>query len=102
LDEALSFANKGLHNVSDPTIKKSLSDTLGWIYLKKNMNDSALQIFETLVKNDPRNATFRYHLASTLYQKGDKKQARAELEAALAGEPGSPDEPKIRELLARL
>ncbi|MGA3201238.1 MAG: tetratricopeptide repeat protein [Bryobacteraceae bacterium] len=102
LDEALSFANKGLHNVSDPTIKKSLSDTLGWIYLKKNMNDSALQIFETLVKNDPRNATFRYHLAATLYQKGDKKQARVELEAALAGEPGSPDEPKIRELLARL
>lgn len=102
LDEALTFANRGFQKVSDPGVKKSLSDTLGWIYLKRNQYDSALQVFQTLVKTDPRNATFRYHLAATLYQKGDKKQARVQLEAALAAEPGSPDGPKIRELLARL
>jgi len=102
LDEALTFANRGMRSVSDPGVKKSLSDTLGWIYLKKNKDDSALQIFQTLVKNDPQNATYHYHLAATLYQKGDKKQARTELEAALAAKPGSPDEPKIRDLLARL
>jgi len=34
---------------------------------------------------------------ATLYQKGHRKQARAELEAALAAEPGSPDEPKKKE-----
>ena len=102
LDEALTFANRGMHNVTDPTVKKSLSDTLGWIYVKKKMDDSALQIFQTLVKNDPGNPTYRYHLAVTLYQKGDKKQARVELAAALAAKPGSSDEPKIRELLARL
>jgi tetratricopeptide (TPR) repeat protein len=102
LDEALAFANRGMHSVTDPSVKKSLSDTLGWIYLKKNNYDSALQIFQTLVKTDPNNATYHYHLASTLYQKGDKKQARTELEAALASKPGSADEPKIRELLTKL
>jgi tetratricopeptide (TPR) repeat protein len=102
LDEALALANRGLHSASDPVLKTSLSDTLGWVYFKKNMGDSALEVFQKLVKSDPGNATYRYHLAATLYQKGDKKQARFQLEAALAAKPGSPDEPKIRELLARL
>jgi hypothetical protein len=33
---------------------------------------------------------------------GDKSKAKAELQAALAATPKSEDEPKIRELLARL
>jgi predicted Zn-dependent protease len=101
LDEALAFARKGAQFATEPTLKTSLADTLGWIYLKKRMYDSALQSFQSLVNSNPGSMTFRYHLGSTLFEMGNKPKAKAELEAALAARPKSDDEPKIRELLAR-
>jgi Flp pilus assembly protein TadD len=101
LDQALVYAQRGLQYAGDTGIKSSLSDTLGWIYVKKNMTDDALQTFQSLVRNNPRNSTFRYHLGTALYQKGEKREARVELEAALAAKPSPSEEPKIKELLAR-
>lgn len=101
-DQALAYAQRGLQYAVEPGLKTSLSDTLGWIYLKKNMTDNALQTFQNLVKSDPGNSTFRYHLGTAFYQKGDMRKARVELEAALAAKPSALDEPKIRDLLARL
>jgi len=37
-----------------------------------------------------------------LFEKGDKQGARTELETALAHKPDSANEPKIRQLLAKL
>ncbi len=102
LDEALSYAQRGLQNTADPGLKSSLSDTLGWIYLKKNASGSALPLFQNLVNAHPDNATYRYHLGLTLFEKGDRQRARTELETALAHKPASADEPKIRQLLAKL
>ncbi len=101
LDEALVLARRGAQFATEPSLKTSLSDTLGWIYLKKSMYDSALQTFQGLVNSNPGSMTFRYHLGTTLYQMGNKPKAKVELEAALAARPKSDDEPKIRELLAR-
>jgi tetratricopeptide (TPR) repeat protein len=101
LDEALTLARRGAQYATEQSLRTSLSDTLGWIYLKKKMYDSALQSFQNLVNNNPNSMTFRYHLGTTLYQMGNKPKAKAELEAALAVKPKSDDEPKIRELLAR-
>ena len=102
LDEALAFAQRGLHNAGDPGVKNALSDTLGWIYLKKNAPDSALQMFQSLVAGNPGNSTYRYHLGAAFEQKGEKQKARTELQAALAAKPDPAEEPKIRALLARL
>jgi tetratricopeptide (TPR) repeat protein len=102
LDEALVLAQRGAQFATELSLKTSLSDTLGWIYLKKHMYDMALQRFQSLVSNNPGSMTFRYHLGTTLYQMGDKTKAKAELEAALAATDKSDDEPKIRELLARI
>lgn len=102
LDEALALAQRGRQGTVTAELRASLSDTLGWIYLKKRMDDSALQTFQNLVRKNPTNSTYLYHLGATFYQKGDKIQARVELEAALRAKPGPADEPKIRELLARL
>jgi tetratricopeptide (TPR) repeat protein len=102
LDQALTYAQRGLQFAVEPGLKTSLSDTLGWIYAKKNMNDAALQTLQALVRSNPRNPTYLYHLGSTLYQKGDRQNARVELEAALAAKPSASDEQKIKELLARL
>jgi Tfp pilus assembly protein PilF len=102
LDQAMAYAQRGLQNAVEPGLRASLADTLGWIYLKKSMNDNALQAFQSLVRSNPENATFRYHLGTAFYQKGDKQKARVELEGALAAKPSAADERKIRELLSRL
>jgi tetratricopeptide (TPR) repeat protein len=102
LDQALSYAQRGLQYAADPGLKTSLSDTMGWIMVKKNMTDDALQTLQILVNSHPGNATFRYHLGAAFFQKGDKQKARVELEAALAAKPSAMDEPRIRELLARI
>jgi Flp pilus assembly protein TadD len=101
-DEALELAQRGLRLAGDPKLKNSLSDTVGWAYLKKKMYDAALQTFQPLVKANPANATFHYHLGATFYEKGDKRQARIELESALAAKPEASDESKIRQLLTHL
>jgi tetratricopeptide (TPR) repeat protein len=102
LDEALTLARKGAQIATDQNLKNSLQDTLGSIYLKKNMYDSALQSFQVAVNSNPASMTFRYHLGTTLYQMGNKPRAKEELQAALAAKAKSEDEPKIKELLSKL
>ncbi|HKE26138.1 MAG TPA: tetratricopeptide repeat protein [Bryobacteraceae bacterium] len=102
LDRALSLAQRGAQYAVEPGLKDSLSDTLGWIYLKKNMYNAALKEFQALVGKNPSNATYLYHLGATFYQMGDKQNARIQLKAAIAARPSSPDEPAIRGLLAGL
>jgi tetratricopeptide (TPR) repeat protein len=102
LDEALKLAQRGLAVASDPKLKEALFDTLGWIYLQSNHLDSALEIFQRLVRSDPGNPAYHYHLGAALYKKGEKQKARAELDAALAAKPGAEDVQKIRELLSHL
>ena len=80
----------------------NVSDTLGWIYIKKNLSDNAIQIFQELVQQYPNQATFRFHLAMALFQKGDKPRAKKELEQALKSNPPKEEAGKIRELMTRL
>lgn len=101
-DEALKLAQHGLQVVKQPDLKASLSDTVGWAYLKKKMYDEAVQTFQNLVAANSGNPTFLYHLGAALYGKGDRQKARTELQAALAAKPKPDDEPKIRELLGKL
>jgi tetratricopeptide (TPR) repeat protein len=99
LDEALKMSQRALEKMRD---QPNFSDTLGWIYLKKNMHDSALQIFNNLVKKRPENAIFHYHLGMTLFLKGDKAKARVVLNDALAKKPTKELEAQIRETLKRV
>jgi tetratricopeptide (TPR) repeat protein len=99
LDEALKFAQQALAKMRD---QPNFSDTLGWVYMKKNMHDSALQIFNNLVKKNPDNPTFHYHLGVALLSKGDKDKARIALNTALSKKPAKDIESKIRETLAGL
>jgi hypothetical protein len=55
-----------------------------------------------LVTRTPDNPTFRLHLALALYQKGDRPQARKELEIALRNKPSDRDQGKIKQLLAKV
>ncbi|HYP04813.1 MAG TPA: tetratricopeptide repeat protein, partial [Bryobacteraceae bacterium] len=99
LDQALTMAQKAKQQRPNDS---NVSDTLGWIYIKKNLADSAIVIFRDLVKNEPDRAMYRYHYAMALYQKGDKASAKKELEAALRAKPAKDEEGKIRDLMAKL
>ena len=79
-----------------------IADTLGWIYLKKNLPDNALEIFKTNVTKAPKNSTYHYHLAMALYQKGDKIKAKQELQAALSNHPAKEEEANIKELMGKI
>lgn len=98
IDQALTLARLAIRkNPGQPTF----SDTLGIVYLKKNMNAAALQTFKSLTKAHPGNPTFHYHLAMTLLKMGDKSRARVELQTALSMKPDT-NRQLIKELLARI
>jgi predicted Zn-dependent protease len=97
--EALELARKGLQKVpNDP----HLTDTVGFIYWKQHLNDSALQTFQTVVKKVPENPTYRLHLANVLLARGEKAEAKVQLEAALLRNPAKDEESEIKALLSRI
>jgi tetratricopeptide (TPR) repeat protein len=99
LDRALTYATRAKQQLPK---EDNVSDTLGWVYLKKKLVDNALPIFKDLVKRNPDNSQYRYHLGMALYLKGDLPGAKQNLQAALALKPGKDDEPRINEMLAKL
>jgi tetratricopeptide (TPR) repeat protein len=98
LDQALAMAQRAKQKLPNSV---DVADTLGWIYIKKNLSDNAIDIFRDLVGKDPGRSTFHYHLGMALFQKGDKPEARRELQAALQRKPSRDEESKIKELLAK-
>jgi tetratricopeptide (TPR) repeat protein len=84
LDEALKDARRAVELDSK---QPRYNDTLGWVYYKQNLNDTALQVFRGLTETNPDNPTFHYHFAMVLLKKGDKATAKSELQNALSKKP---------------
>jgi tetratricopeptide (TPR) repeat protein len=99
LDVALTYAQKAKQKVPE---SDEISDTLGWIYLKKKLTPNALSIYDGLVVKQPANSTFRYHRGIALLQKGDKIQAKKELQTALLSKPKPDEQAKINEALQKI
>ena len=99
LDAALTMAQRARQLAPNAT---AMADTVGWIYIKKNMSGEAERIFKDLVNKDPANSTFRYHYGLALKQKGDKVSARREFETALKGKPSKDEAGKIQDALKSL
>ena len=97
LDSAITMAQRALQKAPAST---NIKDTLGWIYIKKNLSNDAVQIFKDLTAAEPGNPAFHYHYGMALLQKGDRPAARRELETAILDKPSKDDATKIRELLA--
>jgi tetratricopeptide (TPR) repeat protein len=110
LDVALTYVQKAMQNAqrvrkspSEPSqIPDEISDTLGWIYLKKRLTPEALGIYDGLVARQPKNSTFRYHRGLVLLQKGDKIEAKKEFQTALLNKPQPDEQKKINEALAKI
>lgn len=99
LDEALTMAQRARQKMPDSV---DIQDTLGWIYIKKNLSDDAVRTFRELNQEDPNRAAFHLHYGMALLQKGDKPMAKKELETAIKFNPSKDDAGKIRELLSTL
>ncbi|MDQ6676832.1 MAG: tetratricopeptide repeat protein, partial [Acidobacteriota bacterium] len=99
LDEALTLANRAKQKLPNLT---EVSDTIGWIYLKKNLSDNAVDIFRELTTKVPDNSTYHYHFAIALAQKGDKPAATKQCQLALSSRPNKEEEGQIRELMNRI
>ena len=99
LDQALKMAQRAAQKAPE---QPSFSDTIGWIYLKKNMTTAALQVFENLARRYPDNPTYRYHLAMALLKSGHKEKARSEFQATLSRKPEWRLESKVREAITRI
>jgi tetratricopeptide (TPR) repeat protein len=79
-----------------------ISDTLGWIYLKKNMTDNAVDVFKELVSKQPNHSTYHFHLGMAYSQKGEKSKALDQLKEALKYNPQKEEKDKIQQLIVRL
>jgi predicted Zn-dependent protease len=98
-DEAQKLVERALEKSPK---NPNYADTLGMVYLKKNLDDSALQVFSGLTQRFPDNPVFRYHYALTLTQKGQKAKAKTELEAALSKRPPEELRKSIQSSLAKI
>jgi tetratricopeptide (TPR) repeat protein len=99
LDQALTYAQRAKQIL--PQLNE-ISDTLGWIYLKKNLTDNAIETFHDIVTKQPTHSTYRYHLGMAYVQKGDKMKASQELQKALKNNPPKDEKDKIEQLLQKL
>lgn len=99
LDQALALAQRAKQKMpQDPNV----ADTLGWVYIKKNLSEDAIRVFRDLCAKEPKNSTFRYHLAMALVQKGDRPNAKKELDKAMQDSASKDEQGKIRELMGKL
>ncbi len=99
LDEALEYSQTAVRKVPG---NPDLLDTLAWVYTKRKMPDSAIEILDKLVRQNPDRASFHYHLGTALALKGEKAKAKAELAVALTKNPAPDEEEKIKDLIGKL
>jgi putative PEP-CTERM system TPR-repeat lipoprotein len=98
LDDALRLAETAASGLPDVP---EVSDTLGWIYYKKNQPSPAIRQFEKSVAQTPNNASFHYHLGLAHLQAGDAVKGRAALQRALVAGPDAQTAADIKRLLEK-
>ena len=99
LDVALKLAQTAKQHIPK---EAAISDTLGWIYYKKDLPSFAVSMFEDSVKQEPDNPTFQYHLGLAYLKTGDMDKARTALQKAVKTGGTSSDGRDARKALAAL
>ena len=82
LDQAQTYAERAKKQAPE---SPDISDTLGYVYLQKNLTSQAAEIFRQNVATHPDNPAYRFHLAMALLKQGDKQGAREQAGKALQG-----------------
>jgi len=100
LDQALTMAQQARQKAPNSA---QTADTLGFVYLKKNMTAEAIATFhEALQEDSSPSPNHHYHLAMALNQNGEIPAAVQELQTALASDPSQNDKEQIQALFQEL
>lgn len=99
LDQAQSFAERAKQQAPN---SPDISDTLGYVYYRKNLNGEALRIFKQIVEQEPANPTYRLHLAMALLKQGNKQGAKEEAEKALKSATQPQEQNQIRSFVSQI
>ena len=99
IDEALQLARLAKEKLPDDP---NVMDTLGWVYYKKGLYDSAIGEFSDCLTKLADNPVVNYHLGMAYYKKGDTAKAKEQLEKALSLQPDFPGSDDARRVLAEL
>ena len=86
LDVALSLAQDAHRGMPD---SPNTADTLAWVYYKKGVYSSALDLLQGAAQKDPNNASVQYHLGLTQERLNNKSEAEAHLKKAASLSPDS-------------
>jgi tetratricopeptide (TPR) repeat protein len=98
LNEALKWAQTAKGILPE---EPSVMDTLGWVYYKKGLYDSAIAEFRSSLAK-AENPTVIFHLGLAYHKKGELDKARAELKRALELNSGFDGAEQARALLAEM
>jgi len=99
LDDALSKVQRARE--LQPNLDSAL-DTMGWIYMKKGIVDTAIRIFGGLVEKHRDHSTYHYHYAVALSRRNERIRAIRELREALRLKPANDEKQQIIQLLQSL
>jgi tetratricopeptide (TPR) repeat protein len=99
LDAALQLAQMARNKLPN---SPEITDTLGWVYYKKQMLPLAITAFEQSIERDARNPLYHYHLGLAHAQAGDDAKARVALQQALKLAPNFARAEDARRVLATL
>ena len=99
LDQALQLAQTAKNALPD---QPEVNDTLGFVYLKKDLATLAVPPLRVSVEKDPNNPVYHYRLGLAYSKTGDDAGARRELEASLKLNPSFPNAEDARKILASL
>jgi Tfp pilus assembly protein PilF len=99
LDLALQLAQTARQKLPD---SPEVADTLGWVYVKKDLPTLAIPRLEEAVAKSPGSALLQYHLGVALIKAGQKIKGRQIIERALSLKLPSPLADEARQLVSEL
>ena len=99
LDKALQLAQAAKAGLPD---HPDVNDTLGFVYIKKQLASLAIAPLRMAAEKVPGNPTFQYHLGLAYAQTGDKAAAREALGRALKLKPDFEGAEDARQVLRTL
>jgi tetratricopeptide (TPR) repeat protein len=97
LDVALQLAQTAKRGLPD---SPEVNDTLGWIYLKKDLTNQAIASFQQAVQGSPARADYKYHLGMAYAKAGHRVKAAEEFDGAIKLRPDFKEAADARRALA--
>ena len=77
------------------------ADTLGWAYYNLDLYKNAIALLQEAINQNPRNATYHYHLGMAYEKTNDIDMGKKELQLALKIDPKYVQTDQIKEILAQ-